>query len=697
MKSAIFIFVGAKGGVGVSTLCYQLANAVAQKAKTALVDADFSGRRSIGVLAGLTKAFDTARAGAEVAITQTGSLTAVELTESYDMALSMGADVVDAVAEQLAEGYSAVFVDAPQPFAAPVRSFIARGVRFLLVVRPDLLGLTGARAMLNELVRFGVPKDRIVAVIDWHAGRPEMQRREVQATLGIEIVGEIPPKDDRTFRRSLEALNAYLLAVPELAPIASLQPSIRAPLGERRRGDRGNALATAVKTGTNGTQQNGRARVARPEDEARNLLKLQIHQELGKRLDFVAASHARTDTEKLTELRKKIEELTRDIIQERPDIGGPEEVSQLRREVIDEALGLGPLEDLLHDESISEIMVNGPDHVYVERAGKLEKTNKRFSDAGQLRVVIDRIIAPIGRRVDEAAPMVDARLSDGSRVNAIIEPLALDGATLTIRRFGTRRLDVSDLLRLGAVNEPMVSFLSAAIRSRMNILVSGGTGSGKTTLLNILSNFIPADERIITIEDAAELLLGQPHVVRLESRPANIENHGEIRIRDLVRNSLRMRPDRIVVGECRGAEALDMLQAMNTGHDGSLTTVHANTPRDAMSRVETLVLMAGFDLPVRAIREQIAGALDLVIQTSRMRDGSRKVVSLSEVVGMEGDVVTMQEIVRYNQQGVNEDGTVIGNFEYTGVQPNALRRFDEVGIEYDVRALSAMQSVGGIW
>ncbi|GAC1505499.1 MAG: hypothetical protein NVS1B14_11060 [Vulcanimicrobiaceae bacterium] len=311
--------------------------------------------------------------------------------------------------------------------------------------------------------------------------------------------------------------------------------------------------------------------------------------------------------------------------------------------------------------------------------------------------MIDRIIAPIGRRVDEAAPMVDARLADGSRVNAIIEPLALDGATLTIRRFGTRRLEVSDLLRLGAVNEAMIAFLSAAIRSRMNILVSGGTGSGKTTLLNILSNFIPADERIVTIEDAAELLLVQPHVVRLESRPANIENQGEIRIRDLVRNSLRMRPDRIVVGECRGAEALDMLQAMNTGHDGSLTTVHANSPRDAISRVETLVLMAGFDLPVRAIREQISGALELVIQTSRMRDGTRKIVSISEVVGMEGDVVSMQEIVRYAQQGVNEDGKVIGTFEYTGVQPNALRRFDEVGIEYDVRALSAMQAAGGIW
>ncbi|HEU5478288.1 MAG TPA: CpaF family protein, partial [Candidatus Tumulicola sp.] len=301
-----------------------------------------------------------------------------------------------------------------------------------------------------------------------------------------------------------------------------------------------------------------------------------------------------------------------------------EEIAQIKDEIVNESLGLGPLEDLMADPAVTEIMVNGPKTVYIERSGKIERTGKRFTSAQQLRLVIERIIAPLGRRLDESAPMVDARLPDGSRVNAIIEPLAIDGASVTIRRFGTRRLTSQDLLDKGSANEQMLDFLRACIEARLNIVISGGTGSGKTTFLNILSSYIPDRERIVTIEDAAELYLNQPHVVRLESRPANLEGRGEIKIRDLVRNSLRMRPDRIVVGECRGGEALDMLQAMNTGHDGSLTTAHANSPRDALSRLETMVMMAGFDLPVRAIREQIASAVDLIIQTARLRDGSRK-------------------------------------------------------------------------
>jgi pilus assembly protein CpaF len=342
-------------------------------------------------------------------------------------------------------------------------------------------------------------------------------------------------------------------------------------------------------------------------------------------------------------------------------------------------------------------MVNGPNSIYIERSGLLSLTNKRFVDDKQLRLIIERIIAPLGRRIDESSPMVDARLPDGSRVNAIIEPLALNGATLTIRRFGTRRLEMDDLVRLGAVSAECVNLLRAMVQARLNIVVSGGTGSGKTTFLNILSSFLPNSERIVTIEDAAEIQLKQEHVVRLESRPPNIEGRGAITIRDLVRNSLRMRPDRIVIGECRGGEALDMLQAMNTGHDGSLTTVHANTPRDAIARLETLVLMAGFELPVRAIREQIASAVDIIVQTSRLRDGSRKIISIAEVVGMEGDVVTMQEIVRYKQNGVDADRKVVGEFQYTGVQPNCVSHFEELGIDYDVRELAHMPAAGALW
>jgi len=373
--------------------------------------------------------------------------------------------------------------------------------------------------------------------------------------------------------------------------------------------------------------------------------------------------------------------------------GTAEELAELRRKIVDEALGLGPLEDLMRDPDVSEIMVNGPDKIYVERAGKIERTAKRFSSSRQLRLIIERIITPLGRRIDESSPMVDARLPDGSRVNAIIEPIAIDGTSLTIRRFGVHRLEAQDLINIGAVPPPIIDFLRACVQARLNCLVSGGTGSGKTTFLNVLSSFLPETERIVTIEDAAELRLHQPHIVRLESRPPNIEGSGEIRIRDLFRNSLRMRPDRIIIGECRGGEALDMLQAMNTGHDGSLTTIHANSQRDAISRVETMVLMAGFDLPVRAIREQIASALNIVVHTARLRDGSRKLLGVSEVVGMESDVVTMQEIMRFNQRGVDENQKVVGEFCYTGVQPTCLRKLEEYGIPYDPRGLSELKAL----
>jgi pilus assembly protein CpaF len=401
------------------------------------------------------------------------------------------------------------------------------------------------------------------------------------------------------------------------------------------------------------------------------------------KIDFFAAARAHSDAQKLADLREQVNAIADDLLTGRKEIVSAEHATRIKQEVIEEALGLGPLESLLEEPDISEIMVNGHANVYIERRGKIERTAKRFVDDRQVRLVIERIIAPLGRRLDESSPMVDARLPDGSRVNAIVEPLAIDGPTLTIRRFGTKRFGVDDLIRVGALTEIVVDFLRAAVEARLNILVSGGTGSGKTTLLNALSSFIPKADRIVTIEDAAELKLDQPHVVRLESRPPNLEGKGAITIRDLVRNSLRMRPDRIVVGECRGGEALDMLQAMNTGHDGSLTTVHANSARDALARVETMVLMSGFDLPVRAIREQVAGAVDLVVQVARLRDGSRRVIGVSEIVGMEGDVVTMQELVRYNQRGVDGDGKVVGEFEACGVQPNCLSRFEELGIAYD--------------
>ncbi|HBV98141.1 MAG: type II secretion system protein E [Peptococcaceae bacterium BICA1-7] len=359
------------------------------------------------------------------------------------------------------------------------------------------------------------------------------------------------------------------------------------------------------------------------------------------------------------------------------------EKQRLAEEIVDEAIGFGPITPLLKDPSISEVMVNGPHQVYIERYGRLEKTDVCFRDNDHVLHIIEKIVAPIGRRIDESMPMVDARLPDGSRVNAIIPPLALSGPTITIRKFFREPLQIADLVNLGTLTGPMAEFIDACVRGRLNIVVSGGTGSGKTTTLNVLSSFIPSDERIVTLEDAAELQLRQEHLVTLESRPPNLEGKGAIAIRDLVRNALRMRPDRIIVGEVRSGEALDMLQAMNTGHDGSLTTGHANTPRDMLSRLETMVLMAGMDLPVRAIRDQISSAIDLIIQQSRFRDGTRKVTHITEVQGMEGDVIVLQDIFSYRQAGVDEDGKVTGQFIATGIRPKFYSRLEEAGIKLD--------------
>jgi pilus assembly protein CpaF len=356
-----------------------------------------------------------------------------------------------------------------------------------------------------------------------------------------------------------------------------------------------------------------------------------------------------------------------------------QERQRLFEQIVAEILGFGPLETLLGDESITEIMVNGAQKVYIERQGKIEKTNLAFESDDHLMRIIDRIVSPLGRRIDESSPYVDARLPDGSRVNAIIPPLALNGPTLTIRKFSKIPLTIDDLIRFGTITPEAIEFLNACVVARLNVIVSGGTGSGKTTSLNVLSGFIPNDERIITVENAAELQLRQEHVVTLESRPPNIEGKGEVTIRDLVINCLRMRPDRIVVGECRSGEALDMLQAMNTGHDGSLTTLHSNSPRDTLARLETMVLMAGMDLPVRAIREQIAAAVDLIVHQERMRDGSRKVVNITEVQGMEGDVIVMSDIFGFEQQGM-EGGRVIGRLKPTGLRPKFVERIESANI-----------------
>jgi pilus assembly protein CpaF len=383
-----------------------------------------------------------------------------------------------------------------------------------------------------------------------------------------------------------------------------------------------------------------------------------------------------------SELETKVRHTLQEVIDHEETPLSLSDRTRISQEVADEILGHGPLEPLLRDSEISEIMVNGPDSIYVERAGKLYPVEARFSSDAHLRRTIDKIVGRVGRRVDEASPLVDARLPDGSRVNAVIPPIALDGSVLTIRKFSTDPFTDKDLIAFGTFSPKVRDFLVACVRGRRNIVISGGTGSGKTTLLNVISSFIPEDERIVTIEDAAELQLHQDHVLRLESRPANIEGKGQIPIRELVKNSLRMRPDRIVVGEVRDGAALDMLQAMNTGHDGSITTAHANSPRDCLSRLETMVLMAGVDLPVRAIREQVAGAVDLVIQQARLKDGSRRVTAITEVVGMEGEIITMQDLFTFDYSaGRDENGRFRGTLRSTGLRPKFATELQDQGVE----------------
>jgi len=407
-------------------------------------------------------------------------------------------------------------------------------------------------------------------------------------------------------------------------------------------------------------------------------LKSRLHRKLVERLDLARMQTGDQDT-----ARQQVKEVVGQLADEEQAILNFNDRQRLINEVIDEVFGLGPLEVVLKDPTVTDILVNGPRQVFVERKGKLELTEVQFKDDEHLLHIIDKIVSAVGRRCDEVSPMVDARLPDGSRVNAIIPPLSIDGPSMSIRRFGTDPIRIEDLIRFKSVAREMIDFLECCVKGRLNILIVGGTGSGKTTLLNNLSGFIPDTERIVTIEDAAELILQQPHVVRLESRPPNIEGKGRVTIRDLLINTLRMRPDRIIVGEVRGSETLDMLQAMNTGHDGSMTTVHANSPRDAIARIETMVSMAGFELPVKAIRQQVSSAINVLVQGARLTGGPRKILQISEITGMEGDTITMQDIFTYTQEGLDGSGRAYGSFRSTGLRPTFLDRLKAYGTELD--------------
>jgi septum site-determining protein MinD len=467
-----------------------------------------------------------------------------------------------------------------------------------------------------------------------------------------------------------------------LAQLSALNKPKRKEL-PKDSGAGGNVVNLNDKSDAKSNGGGGRGRFGKEPQDPRSVFKLRVHAQLVEKMDLKKdLLNKNMDEVQKAELRTRVMKVVTDILsQEEHPWKARNDSAQLAKEIIDEAIALGPLEDLLKDDTVTEIMVNRADLIYIEKAGKNTKSTVNFSGNTQLMSTIERIVTPIGRRIDESTPYVDARLADGSRVHAIIPPLSIDGPMLTIRKFPKKRLGPEDLVKFGSMTPEMADFLRSCIEARLNVIVSGGTGSGKTTLLNVLGSFIPSTERILTVEDAAELSLPQEHVGRLETRPPNIEGAGAVTIRDLVKQTLRMKPDRIIVGEVRGGEALDMLQAMNTGHDGSMATVHSNNPRDAIARLETLVMMAGMDLPVKAIREQIASAVQLIIQQSRLSDGSRRVTHVTEVIGMQGEVVTLQDIFIYKQSGLDANRKVIGKHVATGFVPKFVDKIEALGIK----------------
>ena len=595
-----------------------------------------------------------------------------------------------------AGGYDFVIADTPPGFTAEVIATIDASSDLVMVGTLDSLSLKNTKLGLETLGLMDYDTKKIQLVLNRADTRVGISQHDVVAVLGSEPNVFIP--SDREIPRSVNEGIPIMLSRPQSYAAASFHDlaglfvsatrhrTAPSRSGRERRSvgacaaSPGPCSASEGSSAWNSTSVSSRRSLRRPRQlqqkepfaDLKNSIHMLVISELGPQLTGQTLDPVGMRDRVIADIRRHLSGETGIARDDR---------ERLTNEIADDILGYGPLERLLADDSITEIMVNGPGEIWIERQGRLYETTVRFSDDSHLRRIINRMVAQIGRRIDESSPMVDARLPDGSRVNAIIAPLSLSGPLLTIRKFSRKRLGLQDMVNIGSLSEESVDFLRRCIMAQLNVLISGGTGSGKTTLLNALSSAIPDNERIVTIEDAAELQLHQRHVLRLEARPPNIEGEGAIPIRDLVRNSLRMRPDRIIVGECRGPEALDMLQAMNTGHDGSLSTVHANAPRDALARIETMVLMAGYDLPVRAIRQQVSSALDMIVHIERMEDGSRRVTAVTEVQRMESDVITMQDIFEFKIDSFAPDGTINGGLRSTGLRPVFLDKFAKRGIE----------------
>lgn len=702
--------MGGKGGVGKSVFAANFAFTLMleMRAKTLLIDLDAKSCGDQNVITGLRPvktAADLAQLKTAINPSTLSGLFAQHSTGLHFLGAVQGPDQVLDVPPELfrkqlfavSQNYRFIVVDIGCDMTGLQLGMIEDASAVVVVSTAEVLAINQTRRAINDLIGATFPSDLFQVVLNM-VSRTSLDPRAISQGLRKPIIGAIPQDDNLAYtalQRStpfvLTAQNSPLVGVYHeivrklTGGIMQNLKALSRPQNTKSLGQRSQAglmAASALSGQLKPSSASSSRDKVKPDLDGMTILKLQIHSELIKEMDLKKdLTNSKGDVAKEKELQVKTQRVITQLVDKLGQGMARDQRSRVIKEVLDESLGLGPLEDLLADPTVTEIMVNGCDKIYVEKNGKLTLSPVTFTSNLQLRNVIERIVTPLGRRIDEKTPYCDARLVDGSRVNAVIEPLSIDGPAVTIRKFPQDRVTSDDYVqRFQSMTQSMMDFIKICVEEGLNIIISGGTGSGKTTLLNVMSGFIPANERIITVEDAAELQLKQEHVVRLETRPANMEGSGEISIRDLVRNSLRMRPDRIVVGECRDGAALDMLAAMNTGHDGSMTTVHSNNPREAIARLETLCLMAGMDLPVRAIREQIAGAVDLIVQISRLSDGTRKVVSITEVVGMQGETVTLQEIFRFKEEGFDKNRKIVGSFQAMGLIPTFIEKFEARGV-----------------
>ncbi len=709
-SSNLIVVMGGKGGVGKSVFAANLAFAFLKemKAKTLLIDCDPKSCGDQNFITGirpLKTIMDVASfAGAiteqsiQTLVTQHQSgLGYIGAVLGPDQVFNVQPDLLRKNISSVSQHYRYIIMDLGNDIGPVQTAMIEDATAILLVTTPEVLVVNQTRRMMNDLMSMSVPADFMQIILN-KTSRSGLDANAIGASLRRPVLGGIP-QDDPAAIQALQRSIPMVLGQPQSPASSAYHEIVRKLTGGvlQRLKTASRPKVTAVSkdsahAGPAGPSTAGLPSMMDPKNAKRGarqreispltLLKMQVHSGLIKEMDLKKdIMNSEGDASKAVELKNRTQRTISQLVDRLSPGLSRDDRARVIKETLDEALGLGPLEELLADKAVTEIMVNGADMIYVEKSGKLTLSNVTFTSNDQLRNVIERIVAPLGRRIDTKTPYVDARLPDGSRVNAIIEPLAIDGPAVTIRKFPQDRITDKDYVdRFGSMTRPMMDFLRICVEQGLNIIISGGTGSGKTTLLNVMSSFIPSNERIVTVEDAAELQMKQEHVVRLETRPANLEGAGEVSIRDLIKNSLRMRPDRIVVGECRDGAALDMLAAMNTGHDGSMTTVHANTPREAVARLETLCLMAGMDLPAKAIREQVAGAVHLIIQISRMSDGSRKLLYITEIVGMQGDTVTLQDIFRYKEEGFDKNRKIIGQFQATGLIPTFIEEFEQRGV-----------------